>query len=484
MQRRRTILVAGLLCTSFFTLSLHSAAAQPMTVDREELRKMIREVVKEELRMPVSAPIAPGGTENPPEASTGMQAIVQEEVSKQLAEQPEPNSIQAGAFSLKFEGYGDIQYAHHDYTENGFPSEGSRGASRADFDATRFTLELEAAHEKSGLSFEAEMEFEHGGTGATKELDYDEFGEFETEVEKGGEVVLEELYLRKQFSDGWSARAGKFYLAMGLLSDYHLPTDYLGTSRPETETTILPGVWEEIGFEAKKQFEKGAVTLQLVNGLDSTGFGASQWIAKGKQDNFEVNRAQNLAIVARADTTVVPGLLLGASGYYGGSSDNRPKADLGDDIDGTVFIADAHARYNANEVRAQGAIIYGHLDDAAEISERNSRLSNELGVERTAVADGAFGLWTEVGYNLAQFAGLQSEYRLEPFFRFDYYDTHFDTRADLPDNDRYERSVYTAGMAFTYDNFVVTKLDYSIREFGQSDLSSQNTLRLGLGFVY
>ena len=44
------------------------------------------------------------------------------------------------------------------------------------------------------LQFNAEIEFEHGGTGVTIEFDpFEEFGEFETEVEKGGEVEVEKL---------------------------------------------------------------------------------------------------------------------------------------------------------------------------------------------------------------------------------------------------------------------------------------------------
>ena len=42
------------------------------------------------------------------------------------------------------------------------------------------------------MRLEAELEFEHGGTGITMEFDkLEEFGEFEMEVEKGGEVIVE-----------------------------------------------------------------------------------------------------------------------------------------------------------------------------------------------------------------------------------------------------------------------------------------------------
>jgi hypothetical protein len=464
------------------------AFAQPVTLDREQLKQLIRETVREELQSQqrtqpaVEAPKQPAA---PIADEKAVEKLVERKIDDRVSELQSPDSVRtvkAGAFDLSFEGYGDIQFAHHDYSENGLPQENSRGASRTEFDSTRFAFEIEAQHLPSGLQFEAEMEYEHGGTGASTELDYDEFGEFENEVEKGGEVELEELYVKKEFDDGWSARVGRILVNVGLLSDYHRPTDYLASTRPDTETIIIPGVWNEVGFDVQKQFEFGRATAQLVNGLDSTGFSAADWVAGGKQDRFEANRAQDVAGVLRFDYTGVPALLVGTSAYYGGSTNNRPKADL--DADGNVFIGDVHARYWGTNLRTQGALIWGHLSDADAISQRNSRLSNQLGVPRTPVADEALGLWTEVGYNIAPALSISEEHRLDPYLRFEYYDTYFDTRDNLADNDRYERYVYTGGLAYTYDSFLVTKLDYSIRSFGQGELSDQNTLRFEVGFVY
>ena len=399
------------------------------------------------------------------------------------AEPAEPKALSRGPFELELEGYGDVQYAFYDYSENENQNEGSRGQSRAAFDTTRFTVELEGNNRDLGLEFEAEMEYEHGGTGSSVELEQDEFGEFESEVEKGGDVELEEIWVRKFLGDGYSVRAGRFYVNVGLLSEYHLPTDYLASGRPETETTIIPGVWDEVGFELQKEADFGKLTFQIVNGLDSTGFSASQWVASGHQEKFETSRAQDLAYVARIDTHPVEGMLLGASGYIAPStSQNRPKDDL--DVDGGVYIVDAHARYIRDPFRLQSVILWGHLNDAEEISERNARLSNTLGVARTPVADEAIGTWTELGYNVSPLVGMSESGKLEPFLRFDYYDTYFETADSLIDNPRFERFVYTAGIAYTYDDFITTKIDWTHRDFGSSDIDSEEFLRLGLGFVY
>jgi len=146
--------------------------------------------------------------------------------------------------------------------------------------------------------------------------------------------------------------------------------------------------------------------LQLVNGLDSTGFGAARWIAAGHQSRFEGVRAEDLAVVGRVDVdSIFPGFLVGTSIYAGSTTGNRPRDDL--NVDGTIVIGSANFRYWGRQLKTQGAVYLGHLDDAEEISDRNSRLSNSLGVDRTPVADGAFGFWTEIGYNISPLISLE-----------------------------------------------------------------------------
>ena len=63
------------------------------------------------------------------------------------------------------------------------------------FDPERLNLYLQYKF-NDHISFKSEIEFEHGGTGSTIELDtQEEFGEFEQEVEKGGEVKLEQAHI-------------------------------------------------------------------------------------------------------------------------------------------------------------------------------------------------------------------------------------------------------------------------------------------------
>lgn len=452
----------------------HAEEAAPLSSIREELRRIVQEelAAKEaELKRREYAV-----TKHEAELRTKAAGEEHQGELQKVLRTP-------GPLSLAISGYGDLQADFYDREENRDQPEGARGQSKTVFDTERFVLELEAEHEPSEIEIEAEIEFEHGGTGSAQEIEFEEFGEFESEVEKGGEVIVEELYIEKDFGNGFSGKLGRFYVALNTLSSFYTPLDYLGVRRPEVEEVMLPGQWDEIGISLEKEFSFGRLIGQIVNGLDSTGFGAAEWVASGHQSRFEGVRAEDLALVARVEVdSIAPELLLGAAIYLGNSSGNRPKDDL--DVDGLVSIGSVNFRYWGRNLKSQGALYLGHLSDAEEISERNARLSNALGVPRTPVADGALGLWSEIGFDIASDVGLPSPHELLPFFRFDYYDTYFDTRENLVETGRYERNVYTSGIAYRYDDFLTLKLNWSRREFGDRAIAEQDLVSVGAGFVY
>jgi len=400
-------------------------------------------------------------------------------------------------FQLDVSGYGELLFAFHNYGLNQNREGGAQRDARLVFDSTRFVTELEGKM-PWGFEFGAEVEFEHGGTGAEMELAYEEFGEFEQEISKGGEVLLEELYLRKRFGEHLSLSAGRFYVAVGTLNRGHSPVDYLAAERPESETTVIPAVWHEMGLQLRAQFEHWRLTGQLINGLDSTGFGSQNWIAGGHQTRFEMVRATDLAGVGRVDWLPAKDVEIGVSAYYGGTSRNRPKADLVKECDDNdpdevapcgyveapLLLLDFHTKFRVAGLRGTALFLWGHLKNAEAVSQRNNRLSNALEVPRTPVAEEAIATWAELGYDVAPLLGIHEAHSLEPFVRFDYYDTMFEVPAGTFDNPRFERKVLTAGLAYTVADSVVVKLDGVHRWFGSSELRPETSVRLGGGFVF
>ena len=85
-------------------------------------------------------------------------------------------SAVAGSNPFSVSGYGVINYAYFDWELD--PDR------RAAIDVERFVIAPKYRINDT-IQLESELEFEHGGTGSTMEFDkFEEFGEFETEVEK------------------------------------------------------------------------------------------------------------------------------------------------------------------------------------------------------------------------------------------------------------------------------------------------------------
>lgn len=398
--------------------------------------------------------------------------------------------------TLSLTGYGELDFAYLGYGADDTREGGALDDHRIVFDATRFVAKL-IGKGPFDLEFEAEVEFEHGGTGVTREIEYEEFGEIETEVEKGGEVQLEELYVEKLIAGRYQVKAGRFYVAFGTLSDYYLPTDYLGAARSEAETTVLPAQWDEMGISATAWLGATRVTAQIVNGLDSSAFSSRRWIADGHQGAYETISARSLAGVVRTDVSLTPTIILGASVYAGGTS-NRPLVDLVAQCDvpdadnvapcgvlsAPVYLGEAHAHVRHQRWRGQAMVMAGTLRNAAAISERNARLSNTAGVARTPVADNAAFVSAEVGYDIAPTFCDQASWSLWPYVRFERYDTMVHVREDLFDNPRFARTTWHAGLSGQLADAFTAKLEAHHRTFGAESLRSETGARLTLGFVY
>lgn len=400
-------------------------------------------------------------------------------------------------FTLRVGGYGEVGATLFTYGANRNRDAGAQRDLRLELDDTRFVVALQA-RTQTGWELEAELEVEHGGTGSAREIDYDEFGEFETELEQGGEVILEELYLEKTFAGRYQLKLGRFYLALGHLSSRFRPTDYLAATRSEVESVLLPGQWDELGASFTAHLGAVRATAQLVNGLDSTGFSSARWIASGHQTAYESVRATSPAAVARVDVTPGAGVELGAAGYLGGSSANRPKPDLvldcpdGDPeevapcgyVSAPVAIGEIHGAVALGRLRGSALAVVGYLGNAALVTERNRRLSNQAGVARTPVASHAYGLSVEAGYDLGPTLGLCASHALAPFVRVERYDTMWRTPEGVFANPRYRRTVATVGAALTLDRHLTFKLDVAHRRFGSDALRAETELHAVAGFVY
>jgi hypothetical protein len=398
--------------------------------------------------------------------------------------------------SPEFSGYGDIVFAYADYGAD--PKASSRGSKRDKrliFDTRRFVLEMEQEW-KRGFSLEAELEIEHGGTGSALELEYEEAGEYETEVEKAGEIQFEKLFIQKNFEQ-LRLRIGRVPVAFGLLPVHHEPFDYFGTVRAESEEHLIPSGWSEIGADLMIQGWDQILQAQVLNGLDSTGFSSQYFIAGGQQTMFETNKANNPAFVLRWTNTSLPGLETGFSYYFGDSSANRPQPDLtktcpGDNdaqevapcgyVETTLQMVSWFARVQWDRLQGQASLIHGKLQNADDINRRNAGLSQKYqGILRSPVGKEAYSAWTEWGY---RFDGFEAADQWIPFFRWESYDTVSKAAAGALDQPRFARQIVSLGINYQVESFLNFKFDATERRFGSRELRTEHDYRFGLSFVY
>jgi len=378
---------------------------------------------------------------------------------------------------MEIYGYGTLSYSKYDYLQN--YQQAPKNRSKVDFE--RFVISPRFIISDT-IKLVSEIEFEHGGTGSTMEYDtLEEFGEFEMEVEKGGEVVIEEAYLDITYKPWLNFRVGHMIIPIGLNSQRHLPNLYLSTHRNLSETTILPDTWHETGVMAYGKIgEKLNYQAMVMTGLNSEFFDSANWIKWGNQKSFEFVNADDLAFALRVDYGDVVGSHIGASFYIGNTGANRTKAQL--DSDGQVTISELHGVYDEDNIKLRGMILWGSLGDSETISQANYGLPNALEARRTPVASEAFAWFVEAGYNISPLIGIKDT--IIPFVKYDFVDSMYKTEGIVQDLDRYERSISTVGVNYFLNDNVVFKLDYSVSASGDESIEDMEALTLSVGYQF
>ncbi|NCC10340.1 MAG: hypothetical protein EOM31_07525 [Bacteroidia bacterium] len=399
--------------------------------------------------------------------------------------------------TLRFGGYGEMVARFKDYGINRFiHPDGNLHKSRQTISIPRFVLAFDYKFTSKWI-LGAEIEFESGGTGTTYELENTENGEYETEIEKGGEVALEQFHLTRLFRPEVNVRIGHLIVPIGLTNAHHEPIHFFGMVRPEGETTILPSTWHETGLELFGSLGKGYARFDyqalVVTGLNANGFDRNRWVASGKQGLFEEDNFTSPAYAVRLDYKGVRGLRVGASFYYcadaGANSDKQQTYGGIGKIPVRIYTADV--QYRDTYLTARGNLVYGNLGNTTALSRKNGQLSNLSPYSRiTPVAKNAVSYAGEVGVNLgACFSSVKKECALYPFVRYEYYNPQEKGESGQTMEKRCQVSMWTAGLNWLALPNLVLKADYTTRQIGSSKLfgngkyTSENEFSVGVAYV-
>ena len=385
---------------------------------------------------------------------------------------------------FRFGGYGEIVANFKDYGINRFygHKEGNAKQNHNTIAIPRFVLAFDYKFTPKWI-LGAEIEFEYGGTGTSYELENTENGEYETEVEKGGEVALEQLHITRMIIPEFNVRVGHLIVPVGLTNEHHEPINFFGSSRPEGEMTIIPCTWHETGIEFLGKFGKGYGTFDyeamIVTGLNANGFDRNNWVRKGKQGIFEGDNFTSPAYVARLNYMGVPGLRLGGSIYYcpntGANADKLITYDEIGKIPVTIWSLDA--QYVDRYVTARVNYLSGNIAHADQLGAKNGKLSNKSGYSRlTPIAKRAVSYNAEVGVNLKSlFRGGKGFPVIYPFAQYEYYNPQEKGEGMDVMDARCQVSKWNFGLNWRALPNLVVKADYTTRQIGTSKVFGKGT---------
>lgn len=397
-----------------------------------------------------------------------------------------------GYDKFRFGGYGEIVANFMDYGINRFSGTnyGSVKEHRNSISIPRFILAFDYKFNPKWI-LGAEIEFEAGGTGAAYEIENTENGEYEMEVEKGGEVALEQFHITRLIHPAFNVRTGHLIVPVGLTNEHHEPINFFGTSRPEGETTLLPSTWHENGIEVFGTFGKNYARfnyrLQVVAGLNPGGFDRNTWVASGKVGLFETDNFTSPGYVARLNYTGVPGLKIGGSVYYchnvcANSDKPQTFATIGRS---PLAIYSADFQYKNSYVTARANMIYGNLSNAEKLSSQIRGQSNTAPYSRIVpVAKNAVSYGGEIGFNLRSICkGNRKVPVIYPFARYEYYNPQEKGEGKQTMDLRNKVSMWTAGANWYALPNLVIKADYTTRRIGDGKYNSENEFSLAIAYI-
>lgn len=337
-----------------------------------------------------------------------------------------------------------------------------------------------------GWTMGSEIEYEHGGTESAVEIEEEEAGEYESEVERGGEVALEQFWIQKSFSKAFNVRLGHIIVPVGATNQYHMPTEFFTNYRPEGENTIMPCTWHETGISLWGRAGDWRYEVLFLPGLDSDRFGRQGWIHDGAGSPYEFKIANSYAGALRVDNFSIPGLRLSLSGYAGNSFKNTLSSTDNskyEDVKGTVLIGAFDFEYKGYNLIARGNFDYGHLSDSEMITKYNMAMRKDSPSPKQAVASDAIAMGIEAGYDVfAHFGKLHAGgHKLYVFGRYEYYDSMYKTEGSIQDYKWCGRQRIAAGLNYFPMDQIVIKGEYSI---GLLDSQYNNEPSISLGIAY
>jgi hypothetical protein len=213
--------------------------------------------------------------------------------------------------------------------------------------------------------------------------------------EDGGEVALEQAYVKFALDSHTYLVAGLFLPRLGILNENHLPPNFNGNERTVVETLVIPSTWRElgVGFYGSLDALQLQYSLGIMNGLSSASFTHGTLIRDGRFEGRNAS-ANNLAVSGSLQLFGGP-FTLQVSGYYGGTVGlSRGQADslrLTSGPFGTpVLLGEADIQYQSGGLTVKALGTGVSIPNAVELNRAYCNNTPSF----------AYGAYAEIGYDV------------------------------------------------------------------------------------
>jgi hypothetical protein len=356
-------------------------------------------------------------------------------------------------------GYGEFLYENYSAERE----DGSASGVRDQADALRAILYVGYKFSDHWL-FNSELEFEHASTG------------------QGGEASVEFAYIDYLASPGFGVRAGMVLVPMGFVNELHEPPSFLGSTRPVSESAIIPSTWRDNGVGGFGELGDFSFRAYLLGGLDAVGGGTGRpaGFAAGGLRGGRQKGARSLfekpALVARLDFTprsAIPGLELGASAYRGDSGQGF-RTTAGESIEVPTTLLEGHFQHQAHGFDLRALYVRATLSGVASLNAARSLTgSASIGEELT-------GWYLQGGYDVLRL--LETSHQLLPYVRYERVNSQVAVPDGFSASPANDRRITVVGAMWKPLTNIALKADYQIAENQAS--TGINQFNVALGYIF
>lgn len=302
--------------------------------------------------------------------------------------------------------------------------------------------------------FEIEVEYEHGGVGSTLEYDnFDEFGEFETENEKGGEVVISEAFLLKKVSSKTELYIGKSPVVITLNNATNSPLMYASNKPSQLEFRILPQEWNEMGVQSRTRLGDFSIYAGVISGLNSEFFRKETWVGDGYQKQFETINANQLAYTVGLEWgDVIYGRGVSVHYYTGDTQKNRYKlGKLTDPAKLQVTTALLQWKF-FDRLGVVSQYIKGNLQNSEKIAVANTTLAGIVKPKNASIGSEAELQMYQLNYDITEDITI--------FGQREHVNTFKEVDGSIAKDPRYDVTQSGYGFAYKLDEITHIKAHY------------------------